>query len=91
MADVYDHYHHGLHVLQLAVHYAHRLLFLQQTVFLLGLELDGALGLFLDALQQLLLFLLNEGDQLVREDELALYLGLSVVQLGRLLFDGIGN
>ena len=81
MTDVYHHYHHGLHVLQLAVHYAHGLLFLQQTVFLLRLEFYRALRLFLDALQQLLLFLLNEGDQLVSEDELALDLGLSVVQL----------
>ncbi len=89
MADVDDHHHHGLHVLQLTVHDAHGLLLLEEAVLLLGLELDGAPGLLLDALHQLLLFLLDEAHQLVREDELALDLGLGVVQLRRLLLDGV--
>lgn len=91
MADVYQHYHHGLHVLQASAHHADGFVFLVDAVVAVLLETDGAFDLLFDLLQEPFLLLLDEVDEGFWEDELALDLALGVVELGRFLLDGIGD
>lgn len=79
MAYVDRHHYHRLHILELTVHDAHRLLLLQQSVLLLGLELYGAVGFLLYPLQQFFLAFFEERYKLVCEDELAFDFRLGVV------------
>jgi hypothetical protein len=91
VGEIDYHHDHRLDVLELTIHDAHRLLFLEEPILLFRLELEGALGLLLDALEQFLLAFFEEGDEGVGEDELTLDFGLGVVELRWFFFDGVGD
>lgn len=55
------------------------------------MKANRSLGFFLSPLQKLLFFLLQKCNYLVRENELAFYFTLCIVQLSRLLLDRVRN
>ena len=89
MADVDQHNHHCLYILESAAHDADFFIFFEQTVVPVQLETEATFSFLLYFLHEFLFPFFDEGHKLISENEFALDFTFGIIQLRGFLFYGV--